>query len=66
MVDLARDVGASELRLAAPLANLDLGSLDDTVDEAAAVLARARGAGLDAGFDPHLSLVWVGGDEPGA
>lgn len=66
MVDLAVRLGATELRLAAPLANLDLGHLDATVAEADEVLAAARAAGLAAGYDPHLSLSWVGGDEPGA
>ncbi len=66
MVDLAVQLGASELRLAAPLANLDLGRLDATGAEADEVLSSARAAGLGAGYDPHLSLHWVGGDESSA
>jgi len=59
MASLARSVGASELRLVAPLCNLPLDRVDERAAECDELVAVARQAGLTAGYDTDLSLVWL-------
>ena len=68
LLSLARDIGVSELRLAVPLANLPLDRVDGVAAECEELVFDARRDGVEAGYDPELSLVWLpaAGDGSGA
>ncbi len=59
MARLARDLGASELRIALPAVNISPDHLPELESECLDALSVARDLGLRAGFDPHLSFTWV-------